>query len=237
MMKPDNWVGYLNGIKINYIVDEERKEISRQLFGDRMPLIPKVISQNSEKERDNNADNLRKGDRIHQSGDLRPLRTPSPRNYHLSHRRKILVKNAISRDVSKKSDMKLRAVSFKDKQSSTITKLAFQEIQKDIFKDFRRPVNSGIPALKSKKKRIHKCVSESESSQTNLNRKRKRKKNKEEKLVNQGCKTFPLHAIKKSGTQPFCFSSMEGNTIAGIQPKVKVKRSKRLKNKMLSQNS
>ena len=41
MMKPDNWVGFLNGIKKDYIVDEERKEISRKLFGELCPLFPR----------------------------------------------------------------------------------------------------------------------------------------------------------------------------------------------------
>ena len=54
MMKPDNWVVYLNGIKNDYIDSKESNEISRRLFGEPMPLMPKVISQEIEKDRDQN---------------------------------------------------------------------------------------------------------------------------------------------------------------------------------------
>ena len=45
MVKPKSWAEWLNAIKEDYILDEASKERSRKLFGERIPLIPKIISQ------------------------------------------------------------------------------------------------------------------------------------------------------------------------------------------------
>ena len=85
MMEPDNWVVYLNGIKNDYIDSKESNEISRRLFGEPMPLMPKIISQEIEKDRDqNNAIDSHNRGRIHQSGDLRPIVDTSDKNTTLS---------------------------------------------------------------------------------------------------------------------------------------------------------
>ena len=47
MVKPNSWEQWLAGIKKEYIRDQARIEIARKLFGERMPLIPNIISQES----------------------------------------------------------------------------------------------------------------------------------------------------------------------------------------------
>ena len=57
MEKPNSWAEWLKSTKEDYVLDEESKERSRKLFGERMPLMPKIISQDSEVNRGEGAEN------------------------------------------------------------------------------------------------------------------------------------------------------------------------------------
>lgn len=160
MEKPINWEIWLNGIKKDYIVDKSRAEVSRRLFRERMPLMPRVVSQ--EKNKDSNDKNAE----VHNNSDLNACDPEFSPIERFSLRNDLSKKNANLKHGDNPDD-----VASKQMSTSVFPKKVLADCHMTNTCEKQQPEFCSMEIFAMKKKRVH------EPNLSNMQRKRNRKSN------------------------------------------------------------